>query len=629
LLVALLGTLLLVSATVGTGIAIAVSQPRRAWHIPLGSRSLVIGEIVPKQIALISPEPIAVAMSRPMRWLAKITAPFVWLLERSSAGIFQLLGLSRESRNHVTAEELHLVVAEAQSAGVLEEDERAMISGIVRLADRPVREVMTPRTEIDWIDVNATPDEVRVALLETPHSRIPVAGSRQHKSAHPSHIRLLVLGICELRSLLHSPRCSNHPPGQLVIEPSEGRGDPPANPRRANRGEKYSRTDESIEFRVGRCDLRQPLHPSHDSTVYRPPQPVVRGVMARRSDRGEDESVLDAEIHLAGAEWRVDVGCAPGEVDSPDVECSVDTVRHAEARLPDGPTRRLGLHQPREGLRPVGQDPPGRIFRAIHFLPFDDADQEVESALLGEENVRMIRGEARPEWDVHEMPIPRQGGAFALDAELSPRDAMRAVRREEPGRAHDFPPPPVAGRLLEQHFRTPGDVATVHHPNSAFDGDAGRIERMAEEALGDRLRKREHERELRVDARERELAGDAPGSIELNAVDRGADRQHLARHSCRLEERQGARVHDERSGLPGGLFSRFDQSRGTASPGQEQGGAEPRRAGAHDDRQFRLRHTKSPPTRAPGPSGQRPPRKIRGGTCTSRLAQPLLWARRG
>src|SRR6185369_3502814 len=137
--------------------------------------SLVIGEIVPKQIALRSPEPIAVVMSRPMRWLSKITAPFVWVLERSSALIFRLLGLDKGSKNQVTAEELHLVVAEAQSAGVLEEDERAMISGIVRLADRPVREVMTPRTEIDWIDVNSTPEEVHQALLETAHSRIPVA----------------------------------------------------------------------------------------------------------------------------------------------------------------------------------------------------------------------------------------------------------------------------------------------------------------------------------------------------------------------------------------------------------------------------------------------------------------------
>ena len=137
--------------------------------------SLVIGEIVPKQIALRSPEPIAVVMSRPMRVLSKIVAPFVWVLERSSAVILALLGMNRESKNHVTAEELHLVVAEAQTAGVLEEEERAMISGIVRLADRPVREVMTPRTEIDWIDSGATAEDIRAALLETPHSRIPVA----------------------------------------------------------------------------------------------------------------------------------------------------------------------------------------------------------------------------------------------------------------------------------------------------------------------------------------------------------------------------------------------------------------------------------------------------------------------
>ena len=137
--------------------------------------SLVVGEIVPKQFALRSPERIAVIVSRPMRWLSKATAPFVWLLDKTSLLIFRVLGFDRESKNHVTAEELHLVVAEAQTAGVLEEDERAMISGIVRLADRPVREVMTPRTDVDWIDVNASPDEVRQAIFEIPHSRIPVA----------------------------------------------------------------------------------------------------------------------------------------------------------------------------------------------------------------------------------------------------------------------------------------------------------------------------------------------------------------------------------------------------------------------------------------------------------------------
>lgn len=137
--------------------------------------SLIIGELVPKQFALRSPEPIAAFMARPMIWLSKLTAPFVWLMDQTSAAIFKALGLNRENQDHVTAEELHLVVAEAQTAGVLEESERAIISGIVRLADRPVREVMTPRTEIDWIDANCGREEIRAALAATPHSRLPVA----------------------------------------------------------------------------------------------------------------------------------------------------------------------------------------------------------------------------------------------------------------------------------------------------------------------------------------------------------------------------------------------------------------------------------------------------------------------
>ena len=137
--------------------------------------SLVIGELVPKQFALRKPEPIAVIVARPMLWLSKATAPFVWLLDRTSAAIFKALGMKREGENVVTAEELHLVVAEAHHSGVIEENERAIISGIVRLADRPVREVMTPRTEIDWIDLDCGRDEIRAALAATPHSRLPVA----------------------------------------------------------------------------------------------------------------------------------------------------------------------------------------------------------------------------------------------------------------------------------------------------------------------------------------------------------------------------------------------------------------------------------------------------------------------
>jgi len=137
--------------------------------------SLVVGELVPKQFALRSPEPIAATMAIPMFWLSKATAPVVWLLDKSSAVIFRLIGLNRESENRVTAEELHLIVAEASKSGVIEEHERSIISGVVRLADRPVREVMTPRTDVDWLDVDLDAAGIREALLATPHTRLPVA----------------------------------------------------------------------------------------------------------------------------------------------------------------------------------------------------------------------------------------------------------------------------------------------------------------------------------------------------------------------------------------------------------------------------------------------------------------------
>ena len=135
--------------------------------------SLVIGELVPKQIALKRAEPIAVVVARPMQWLSRLTAPVVWVLDRSSALIFKLIRIDRGSASQVTAEELHLVVAEASTAGVIEESERAIISGVVRLADRPVREVMTPRTDVEWIDLDGDPAELQQRLLAMPHSRMP------------------------------------------------------------------------------------------------------------------------------------------------------------------------------------------------------------------------------------------------------------------------------------------------------------------------------------------------------------------------------------------------------------------------------------------------------------------------
>lgn len=136
--------------------------------------SLIVGELVPKQFALRAPEPIAIVMAPAMLWLSKAAGPLVWLLDGSSALVFRLIGLQRDSQAHVTAEELHLIVAEASKSGVIEESERAIISGVVRLADRPVREVMTPRTEVDWIEVESDARTLRARLLETPHTRLPV-----------------------------------------------------------------------------------------------------------------------------------------------------------------------------------------------------------------------------------------------------------------------------------------------------------------------------------------------------------------------------------------------------------------------------------------------------------------------
>jgi len=169
--------------------------------------SLIIGELVPKQFALRTPEPIAALMAIPMWWLARITAPLVWLLDGTSASIFRLLGLDREAESHVTAEELHLIVAEASSAGVIEESERAIISGVVRLADRPVREVMTPRTEVEWIDINADAEMIRAQIAAMPHTRMPVADGSVDEIIGVIHSRDLVRilidgGAIDLRAIL-------------------------------------------------------------------------------------------------------------------------------------------------------------------------------------------------------------------------------------------------------------------------------------------------------------------------------------------------------------------------------------------------------------------------------------------
>lgn len=178
--------------------------------------SLIAGELVPKQIALRSPEPIAAIVAVPMAGLARITAPVVWLLDQSSGLIFRLLGMKRESEQHVTAEELHLIVAEASRSGVIEESERAIISGVVRLADRPVREVMTPRPLIDWIDLDADEATLRQRFVDTPHTRVPVAEGSVDRIVGVVQSRDVVAALLQGRPL--NPRELMRP---LLIVPDQ------------------------------------------------------------------------------------------------------------------------------------------------------------------------------------------------------------------------------------------------------------------------------------------------------------------------------------------------------------------------------------------------------------------------
>ena len=136
--------------------------------------SLIIGELVPKQIALRDPESIAVKVAPAMNAMAKISLPLVWLLDRSGKLLLWLLGHRGEAEGRVSEEEIRTLVVEAEHAGVLEPGEKEMIAGVMRLGDLPVGAVMTPRNEVSQIDL-ADPLPVTLANLQkTNHSRCVV-----------------------------------------------------------------------------------------------------------------------------------------------------------------------------------------------------------------------------------------------------------------------------------------------------------------------------------------------------------------------------------------------------------------------------------------------------------------------
>ncbi len=136
--------------------------------------SLIIGELVPKQIALRDAEGVAARVAPSMKLLAAVGSPIVWILDISGKLVLRLLGQGGESEEKVTEEEVKTIIAEATTAGVIESDEHSMISGVMRLADRSARGLMTPRLDVDVVDLSDDTDEMRRTILDTHRSRLLV-----------------------------------------------------------------------------------------------------------------------------------------------------------------------------------------------------------------------------------------------------------------------------------------------------------------------------------------------------------------------------------------------------------------------------------------------------------------------
>jgi putative hemolysin len=136
--------------------------------------SIVVGELVPKRFALRQPEPIACLVARPMTIIARIGAPAVWLLNVSTNIIFRLLGPTKNTGEKVTEDDVRTLIAEAERQGSIDTSEQRMMQGVLRLGSRPVRAVMTPRGEVDWLDLRATDASWREIALTARHSLLPV-----------------------------------------------------------------------------------------------------------------------------------------------------------------------------------------------------------------------------------------------------------------------------------------------------------------------------------------------------------------------------------------------------------------------------------------------------------------------
>lgn len=157
--------------------------------------SLIIGELVPKQIALSNPETVAARVAPSMRILSVVAAPLVWVLDRSGKVVLSLLGQTGERGSGVSDEEIKLIIAEAEGAGVMEKAETEMIAGVMRIADRNARGLMTPRHEVEIADASESRAEILGRFRASGRSRLPL---RQGEADN-------IIGVIHSGDLLQTP----------------------------------------------------------------------------------------------------------------------------------------------------------------------------------------------------------------------------------------------------------------------------------------------------------------------------------------------------------------------------------------------------------------------------------------
>ncbi|MGE5622073.1 MAG: hemolysin family protein, partial [Bacillota bacterium] len=154
--------------------------------------SIVLGELVPKRLGQISPEPIARLVARPMLWLAAISKPFVRLLSGSTQLVLRSFGVSERTEPSVTQEEINLLLAEGSSAGVIEQHEHQMVRNVFRLDDRQIASLMVPRGDVVYFDVEESLEANLKRFENSDHSRYPVLRGGWSE----------VLGVATARQLL-------------------------------------------------------------------------------------------------------------------------------------------------------------------------------------------------------------------------------------------------------------------------------------------------------------------------------------------------------------------------------------------------------------------------------------------